>query len=64
MGQCASCVINGIQEGGAERLSRSFRLSGQQEDLLSDAVDWLTININDALLCAAGTCSPLYLCVL
>lgn len=29
VGQCASGVINGIQEGGGERLSQSFRLSGQ-----------------------------------
>ncbi|KAI1240337.1 hypothetical protein IHE44_0008754 [Lamprotornis superbus] len=58
VGQCASAVINGIQEGGGERLSQSFRLSGQEEDLLSDALDWLTININE-LFYAAGTCSLL-----
>lgn len=63
VGQCASAVINGIQESAGERLSRSFRLAGQGEDLLSDALDWLTININE-LFCAPGTCSPLYLCVL
>lgn len=29
VGQCASGVINGIQEGGGECLSQSFQLSGQ-----------------------------------
>lgn len=61
--QCASCMINNVQEGGGVCLSQNFQLPVEYEDLLSDDLELLAVNINYVLFCITCTCSFFCICL-